>query len=129
MLLATKGRHETFWDPDLGESARDESGHETRIHNLRQSARMAGIRESSRTDPCGSGRTRLPTSMGMCRFASRRPSTPELKAAFAELAVHRRAESVEEALYAVPYEMWAPVVGQVFSVVRGVNRGAQTTRL
>ncbi len=46
----------------------------------------------------------------------------ELKAYFADLAVHRAKDSLEHALRRLPFEPYAPVRGQLFCLLRGVNR-------
>jgi hypothetical protein len=46
----------------------------------------------------------------------------ELKAYFEDLAVHRSRETLEKAFRSLPFEPYAPVRGQLFAILRAVNR-------
>jgi hypothetical protein len=52
----------------------------------------------------------------------------ELKAYFGDLATHRSAEKLEAEFRRLPFEPYAPVRGQVFGILREVNRRRQTAR-
>ena len=52
----------------------------------------------------------------------------ELKAYFADVAVHRTRERLEAELRRLPFEPYAPVRGQMHNILREVNRRRKLAR-
>jgi hypothetical protein len=52
----------------------------------------------------------------------------ELKAYLADLAIHRSREHLESTFRRLPFEPYAPVRGQLFCILREVNRRRQLAR-
>lgn len=103
ILLATPGRHEFFQ-----EEARY-------IRDARKvPIKFGGYAVSYR---CGHPHVRIEEN----RYR-------ELKAYFCDLAVHRTREWLEEQFARLPYEPYAPVRGQLFGVLREVNRSRSVGR-